>query len=59
MFHHRERGQGLVENGLIVATVAVLAIAALLIFGTSTNSLLSNSDAPSRRYRAGEWTPEQ
>jgi Flp pilus assembly pilin Flp len=40
----RERGQGLVEYGLILALVAVLAIGALIVFGpvVSTLPLLSN-----------------
>jgi len=38
----RTRGQGLVEYGLIIALVAVLAIAGLLIFGPAISSLLSN-----------------
>ena len=43
--HHltaRERGQGLVEYGLIIALVAVLAIAGLVIFGPAIAALLSN-----------------
>ena len=38
----RERGQGLVEYGLIIALVAVLAIAGLVIFGPAIAALLSN-----------------
>jgi pilus assembly protein Flp/PilA len=38
----RERGQGLVEYGLIIALVAVLAIAGLIIFGPAISSLLAN-----------------
>ena len=38
----RARGQGLVEYGLIIALVAVLAIAGLLLFGPAINSLLSD-----------------
>ena len=34
-------GQGLVEYGLIIALVAVLAIAGLIIFGPAVSSLLS------------------
>lgn len=37
----RWRGQGLVEYGLIIALVAVLAIAGLLLFGPAINSMLS------------------
>ena len=35
------RAQGLVEYGLIIALVAVLAIAGLLLFGPAINSMLS------------------
>jgi hypothetical protein len=38
----RLRAQGLVEYGLILALVAVLAIASLLLFRPSLPSLLSN-----------------
>jgi len=38
---YRDRAQGLVEYGLIIALVAVLAIAALLVFGPSIAALLS------------------
>lgn len=38
----REEGQGLVEYGLIIALVAVLAIAGLIIFGPAISSLLSS-----------------
>jgi Flp pilus assembly pilin Flp len=37
-----EKAQGLVEYGLIIALVAVLAIAGLVIFGPAVSSLLSN-----------------
>ena len=40
--HRRESGQGLVEYGLIIALVAVLAIAGLIIFGPAISELLSN-----------------
>jgi len=36
------RGQGLVEYGLIIALVAVLAIAGLIIFGPAISNMLSN-----------------
>jgi pilus assembly protein Flp/PilA len=36
------RGQGLVEYGLIIALVAVLAIAGLIIFGPAIANMLSN-----------------
>jgi pilus assembly protein Flp/PilA len=38
----KEEGQGLVEYGLIIALVAVLAIAGLIIFGPAISSLLSS-----------------
>jgi hypothetical protein len=38
----RSYAQGLVEYGLIIALVAVLAIAGLIIFGPAVASLLSN-----------------
>lgn len=41
MLLHREHAQGLVEYGLIIALVAVLAIAGLVIFGPAVSSLLS------------------
>ena len=37
----RECAQGLVEYGLIIALVAVLAIAAIIVFGPAVSSLLS------------------
>ena len=38
----RNRAQGLVEYGLIIALVAVLAIAGLIIFGPAVANLLSS-----------------
>jgi Flp pilus assembly pilin Flp len=38
----REQGQGLVEYGLIISLMAVIAIAGMTIFGTTVSSLLSN-----------------
>jgi Flp pilus assembly pilin Flp len=38
----RSSAQGLVEYGLIIALVAVLAIAGLIVFGPAVASLLSN-----------------
>jgi hypothetical protein len=35
----RERAQGLIEYGLIIALVAVVAIAGLIIFGPALSSL--------------------
>ena len=40
--HARLHAQGLVEYGLIIALVAVLAIAGLLLFGPAINSMLSS-----------------
>lgn len=37
----RGRGQGLIEYGLIIALVAILAIAAIVVFGPAMGSLLS------------------
>ena len=37
----KDRAQGLVEYGLIIALVAVIAIAGLIIFGPAVASLLS------------------
>jgi hypothetical protein len=37
----RDRAQGLVEYGLIIALVAVVAIAGLIIFGPAVSVLLS------------------
>ncbi|MCA1645099.1 MAG: pilus assembly protein [Chloroflexi bacterium] len=39
---HRLEAQGLVEYGLIIALVAVLALAALIVFGPSVGNLLSS-----------------
>jgi Flp pilus assembly pilin Flp len=33
--YHRERGQGLVEYGLIIALIALAVVSALMIFGES------------------------
>ncbi len=38
----KERAQGLVEYGLIIALVAVLAIAGLAFFGGALGSLLNS-----------------
>ena len=60
----RERAQGLVEYGLIIALVAVLAIAGLIIFGPAISSLLSKLillqrrvDASHGKLRLCEMTP--
>ncbi len=37
----RNQAQGLVEYGLIIALVAVLAIAGLIVFGPAVGDLLS------------------
>jgi pilus assembly protein Flp/PilA len=41
-FPEREEGQGLVEYGLIIALVAVVAIAGLIILGPKVASLFSD-----------------
>jgi hypothetical protein len=41
LVEQRDRAQGLVEYGLIIALVAVLAIAGLVVFGPAVSSLLS------------------
>ena len=38
----REEGQGMVEYGLIIALVAVVAIAGLIILGPAIASLFTN-----------------
>jgi Flp pilus assembly pilin Flp len=38
----RQSAQGLVEYGLIIALVAVLAIAGLMVFGPAIGDLLSS-----------------
>jgi Flp pilus assembly pilin Flp len=40
--HPRNQAQGLVEYGLIIALVAVLGIAALIVFGPALSALLSS-----------------
>jgi Flp pilus assembly pilin Flp len=39
---HHVRGQGLVEFGLLLALVAVVAIFGLLIFGNTVSSMISS-----------------
>ncbi|MCA1646655.1 MAG: Flp family type IVb pilin [Chloroflexi bacterium] len=41
----RQEAQGLVEYGLIIALVAVLAIAGLIVFGPAVSALLSSVSA--------------
>ena len=41
-FPEREEGQGMVEYGLIIALVAVVAIAGLIILGPKVGSLFSS-----------------
>ena len=38
----RDNGQGLVEYGLIIALVAILSIAALIVFAPTVSALLSS-----------------
>ena len=40
--NQREQAQGLVEYGLIIALVAVIAVAGLVVFGPAVSTLLSN-----------------
>ena len=42
---NRSNAQGLVEYGLIIALVAVLAIAGLLLFGPAITTLISRASA--------------
>ena len=42
---NRSHGQGLVEYGLIIALVAVIAIAGMILFGSAVASLLTNLGA--------------
>jgi len=41
----REKGQGMVEYGLIIALVAIVAIAGLIILGPAVASLFSGLGA--------------
>jgi pilus assembly protein Flp/PilA len=41
VYSARDKAQGLVEYGLIIALVAVIAIAGLIVFGPAVGSLLS------------------
>ena len=41
LIHLRQHAQGLVEYGLIIALVAVLAIGGLILFGPAINAMLS------------------
>jgi len=52
----RERAQGLVEYGLIIALVAVLAIAGLVIFGPAVSSLLSKLGGSVYAFNASKHT---
>jgi Flp pilus assembly pilin Flp len=38
----RERAQGLIEYGLIIAIVCMLGVLGLIVFGPSVASLISN-----------------
>jgi Flp pilus assembly pilin Flp len=40
-----DRGQGLVEYSLVIATVSIVAIAALNLLGKKANNTLSNAAA--------------
>lgn len=43
LFSPSERGQGLLEYGLIIVLVAVIVMLVLLALGPSTGNLFSNS----------------
>ena len=45
LFPEREEGQGMVEYGLILALVAVVAVAALVLMGPKVGSILSSVNA--------------
>ena len=45
VFPQREEGQGMVEYGLIIALVAVVAIAALVLMGPQIKNLLNSVNA--------------
>ena len=45
LFPQREEGQGMVEYGLILALVAVVAVAALVLMGPKVGSILSDVNA--------------
>jgi len=45
MFLTDDRGQGLVEYALIIATVSIVAIAALNLVGKKANNTLNNAAA--------------
>ena len=43
VFSRRRRAQGLVEFGLLIALVAVVALAGLILFGATVVQLMSNT----------------
>jgi pilus assembly protein Flp/PilA len=45
MMTHREQAQGLVEYGLIIALVALLAIGGLVLLGPAIGSMFSSMTA--------------
>lgn len=45
LFAEREEGQGMVEYGLVLALVAVIAVAALVIMGPKVGSILNSVNA--------------
>jgi pilus assembly protein Flp/PilA len=45
LFPQREEGQGMVEYGLILALVAVVAVAALVLMGPKVKSILGSVNA--------------
>jgi Flp pilus assembly pilin Flp len=42
-FSRRRHAQGLVEFGLLLALVAVVALASLILFGGTVSTLMSNT----------------
>ena len=45
LFPQREEGQGMVEYGLILALVAVVAVAALVLMGPKVGSIMNSVNA--------------
>ena len=43
VFSRYHRAQGLVEFGLLIALVAVVALASLILFGGTVSQLMSNT----------------
>ncbi len=43
VFSRRQRAQGLVEFGLLLALIAVVAVASLILFGGTVSQLMSTT----------------